>query len=97
MTREEVLRILAEHRDELRRDWKVQSLSLFGSVARNEAGPASDVDLLVEFSEGVGLFHLIRTQHHLEEILGRPVDLVTPGGLKRQLRDQILQEAILAT
>ena len=57
MKRDEVLKILADQRDTLKA-FSVKSLSLFGSVARDEATEASDVDLLVEFDRPVGLFHL---------------------------------------
>jgi predicted nucleotidyltransferase len=55
MKRQEVLGILHKHESELRKNFGVQSLSLFGSVARDEARPDSDVDLLVEFNRPVGL------------------------------------------
>ena len=76
----------------------VKSLALFGSVVRDEATAASDVDLLVEFDgRPVGLFHLSRTQHYLETILGVPrVDLVLRDGIKPALRERILREAIRA-
>jgi hypothetical protein len=98
MTRTQVLKTIADHREELARDFGVKSLALFGSVARNEATSVSDVDLLVEFDgRPVGLFHLSRTQHHLEIILGIPrVDLVLRDGIKPALRDHILREAIHA-
>jgi len=95
MTRDEVLRILREHREDLTR-LGVKSLALFGSAARDKAGEASDVDLLVEFDRPVGLFEFIHVKELLERVLDCPVDLVTPDALKRQLRDQILQEAVHA-
>jgi uncharacterized protein len=95
MQRSEVMAILSAHRAELRRRG-VRSLALFGSVARDEAGPTSDVDLLVELERPAGLFALLDVQEYLEQILGRKVDLVTRGGLKRQLRERILAEAIHA-
>ena len=95
MRREEALRILAEHRDEIA-GFGVKSLSLFGSVARDEAGPESDVDVLAEFARPVGIFEFLDVQEYLEGILGRKVHLATPGGLHRRLRDRILREAIRA-
>ncbi len=71
-------------------------LALFGSVARDEARSDSDVDLLVEFAEPIGFFHLFRVRRRLEEILGARVDLTTPGGLRPELRDGILAEAVSA-
>lgn len=95
MRRDEVLAILSAHRAELHA-LGVKSLSVFGSVARDEAGPESDVDLLVEFDRPVGYFHLFDVQDYLEKLLGRRVDLVTPDALRRQLRGRILREAIRA-
>jgi uncharacterized protein len=95
MRRADAIKLIEAHRDELR-GLGVRSLSVFGSVARDEAGADSDVDLLAEFSEPIGYFHLFRVQHRLEEILGARVDLTTPGGLRPELRDEVLAEAIRA-
>lgn len=96
MRREEALEILREHSGELKSSFGVRTLSLFGSVARDEAGPESDVDLLVEFEETIDLFEFVRLQMELERLFGRKVDLVVPDALKRQLRDRILGEAVRA-
>ena len=95
MQRDEILRLLREHQSELSR-FGVRSLAVFGSVARDEARPESDVDILVEFGEPVGLFEFVRLQIHLQELLGRQVDLVTRDALRPMMRDQILDEAIYA-
>jgi predicted nucleotidyltransferase len=97
MNRQDVFKIIADHREELARDFGIKSLALFGSVARDEATSVSDVDLLVEFDRPVGLFHLSRTQHHLESVLGiSKVDLVLRDGIKPALKERILREAIYA-
>ena len=96
MDRDKALQILSEHKDELKEKHGVKSIAIFGSTARNEATPDSDVDILVEFERPIGLFELSRLQFHLESILARDVDLTTPGGLIPQLRDQILEEAVYA-
>ena len=95
MTRDELVRILGEHRSELDAHG-VQSLALFGSMARDEAGPESDVDLLVEYSRPVGLFEVVDLKEYLEKLLGRRVDLVLREDLKPRIRDRILGEAIPA-
>lgn len=76
----------------------VKSIAVFGSVARNEAASDSDIDLLVEFhpEERVGLFRFIELKQYLEDLFGCEVDLVTRNGLKPQLREGILAEAISA-
>ena len=98
MHRNQVLKIIAQHREKLAREFRIKSLALFGSAVRDEATPASDVDLLVEFDgRPVGLFHLSRIQHYLESILGvSKVDLVLRDGIKPALKEHILREAINA-
>ena len=95
MRKDEVLRILKEHRRELEQ-YGAKSLAIFGSVARGESTDRSDIDILVEIVDNVGLFEFVRLKNHLEKILGCPVDLVTQEALKKQLRDRILREAIYA-
>jgi hypothetical protein len=95
MRRAEALRVIAQHERELR-ELGVRSLSLFGSVARDQAATGSDIDLLVEFERPVGYFHLFEVQDRLENFLGCKVDLVTPGGLRPELRQGILAEAVRA-
>jgi len=72
----------------------VRRLSLFGSVLRDDFGPDSDVDVLVEFEPGKtpGL-RFFAMQDELSEILGRKVDLNTPNFLGRDVRDQVIAEA----
>ena len=93
MTRDEVMRVLSEHREELSR-LGVKSLAMFGSSVRDEATEASDVDLLVEFDAPIGLFEFIDVKEFLEGILGRPVDLGTPDALHPRLRARVLREAV---
>lgn len=95
MERDTILKLLAGRKAELER-LGVKSLSLFGSFARGEEKPTSDVDILVEFSRPVGYFAYMDVKEYLEKLLRRKVDLVTPDALKRQLRDRILSEAVRA-
>jgi uncharacterized protein len=95
MRRQEALTILANHQNTLK-DLGVESLILFGSVARDEARIDSDIDLLVEFNRPVGLFPFIRLKRYLEEILESSVDLGTPDSLKPYLREPVFREAIRA-
>lgn len=94
MRRDQVLALLKMNRDRLRSEYGVKSLTLFGSVARDEARPDSDVDLLVEFDRPVGYFGLFRLQDDLAGLLGRPVDLGTPASLKERMRPQVFSECI---
>jgi predicted nucleotidyltransferase/DNA-binding XRE family transcriptional regulator len=70
----------------------VTVLGLFGSAARGEDGPDSDVDLLIDVPDGVGLFALGRLETELRELLGAPVDLVPLSGLKPHVRREVLAE-----
>jgi len=94
MKREDIIRILKEQQKTLTERYNVERLSLFGSVARGEARDDSDVDLLVEFSQPVGLFQFIELQQWLQSFLGCDVDLGTPRSLKSAIKDQVLREAI---
>jgi predicted nucleotidyltransferase len=95
MRRAEVLRMLAEHRNELER-LGVASLTLFGSVARDEAGPDSDVDLLVELKRPMGLFEFFAIRDRIEAILGVAVDLGMPDALKPRVRERASKDAVRA-
>ena len=94
MNRDEVIRFLSSHREELEERFHVVSLMLFGSTARGEAGPDSDVDLLVEFSETPGLTEYMSFKFWLEDGLGRPVDLVMKKALKPWARPLVEAESI---
>lgn len=95
MKRAEVLAILESHRESLQK-LGVKSLELFGSVARDDAHPDSDVDFLVEITIKATLFDLFSVQHYLEDILGCKVDLGTKSALRQHLREPVLQESIRA-
>jgi len=90
------LMLFSTHADEVDaicRRYRVRSLRVFGSVARGTAGKASDIDLLVEFTEPVSLLHLVRLQRELSDVLGRPVDLVTEKALSPYMRPQVVADA----
>ncbi len=97
MNRDEILEILKAHRDELRKRFGVKSLAVFGSVARGEAGPDSDVDILVEFEGRATFDRYMGLKFFLEDLLGRRVDLVTWKALKPRLRPYVNREAIYVT
>lgn len=96
MQRDQALKILSEHQEVLHSRYGIATISVFGSVARNEAGKASDVDILVTFEESPGMFGFLKLKEYLEKILASRVDLVTRKALKKQLSERILKEAIRA-
>lgn len=69
--------------------------AVFGSVARHEARKDSDIDLLVDAPEGTSSFDFISFKQLIEHVLGRDIDLVSYGGLKAKLDDDIRREAVL--
>jgi hypothetical protein len=70
----------------------VEMLGVFGSVARQEATPDSDVDLLVRFRRARSLLQIVRIERELSAIIGRRVDLLTEAAISPYLRDQVLRE-----
>jgi len=95
MKRDDVLATIAKHQKQLQ-EMGVKFLNLFGSVARDEASPDSDVDFLVEFNQPGGLFQLLQVQYYLEDILGVSVDLGTEDALREHLREPVLKDVICA-
>ena len=71
-----------------------KNIRVFGSAARGEGGPASDVDLLVDMEKGRNLLDLVGFWQDLEELLGCRVDVITDGGISPYLRERIYAEAI---
>lgn len=88
MKRAKVLALLAAHREELAA-FGVRRLALFGSVARDAAGPTSDVDLLVEFEGRATFDRYVELSFYLEALLHRSVDLVTIESLRGFMREVI--------
>lgn len=88
MTRDDVLTRLRAHEAELRAAG-IEALDLFGSVARGDAGPDSDVDLACRLrpGSGVGLLEFVGLQQAMEDWLGRPVDLVSSRAMKGRFGD----------
>lgn len=70
-------------------------LAVFGSVARGQARPDSDIDLIVETPQGTSTFDFIRFKQLVEQVLGREIDLIDYGGLQPGLDDDIRREAVL--
>lgn len=85
---EPILKTIAEERG-------YRGLAIFGSVARHQARPDSDIDLIVEAPDGTSIFGFLGFKHLIEQVLDREIDLVDYGGLKPLLDDDIRREAVL--
>lgn len=94
MSGAETLTLLREHKPILAQRYGVVELALFGSTVRDEAGPDSDVDILVRLDDRPGWTRFFDVQRYLEEVLGRPVDLVVERALRAELRPFIDAEAV---
>jgi uncharacterized protein len=92
MSRSEILQILAARREDLAR-MGVESMAIFGSVARDKARSDSDVDLLVYFQGPATFNGYMDLKFFLEDLLGRPVDLVTRKSIRPRLKTRIENEA----
>jgi predicted nucleotidyltransferase len=91
---EEIQAILRKHLPELRREYGVRSLGIFGSYTRGDAKKGSDLDILVEFERIGTLLEYIRLEDTLTDLLGVKVDLVDRSTLKPGIKSRILREAI---
>lgn len=87
--------ILKTHKPLLQKKYKVKEIGVFGSYVHGEQSAASDIDILVQFSEPVG-WEFLDLKEFLESILDLKVDLVTVNALKRQIKDKILKEVVYA-
>jgi predicted nucleotidyltransferase len=94
MRRDEAISALRSYLPDLRRDFGVRRIALFGSTARDEASQESDVDLLVDFESGPTFDSFMGLKLYLEDHLGRRVDLVTPSALKPRMRSVVEREAL---
>jgi len=92
---EVLLEVAAPILKALASEYGFSRLAAFGSVARHQARKDSDIDLLVEAPEGTSSFAFIRFRQMIEQVLGREIDLVSYGGLKPKLDDDIRREAVL--
>ena len=91
---EDIRSILREHMDELRARYGVRSIEIFGSYVRGEQREDSDLDLLVEFEEPVGLLRISMLQVYLSDLLGIKVDVIPKDSLRRELWDSVSREAV---
>jgi hypothetical protein len=94
MNRDQTLALLTQHKPVLTERFGVRRLALFGSVARDTAREDSDVDILVGFDQPPKPSAFFGVQFYIEDLLGRPVDLVTETALRPQLKPYVERDAI---
>ncbi|MEF8772569.1 nucleotidyltransferase family protein [Halodesulfurarchaeum sp.] len=85
---------LTSLKSDLEATYPIRELGLFGSYARDEQGPESDLDILVTFDRPVTLFELVRLENELSRHLGTDVDLVTRESLRPQIRSQVEKDVV---
>ena len=91
---DDIKAVVHKHSDFLRDTYHVEKIGVFGSVARGDNRETSDIDVLVEFSEPIGMFKFIKLEEYLSQLIGKKVDLVTQKALKPTIKDDILQEVV---
>ena len=94
MNRQEILTRLTNHAGQIRQLFSVRKLSIFGSVARDQADENSDVDILVEFAKKPNFDCFMDLKFYLEDLLGTRIDLVTRNALRPRMSQLIEQELI---
>ena len=84
--RDEILRIAGRY--------GATNIRIFGSTARGEGGPESDIDLLIDLEHGRSLLDLIAIKQDLQDLLGCKVDVVTEAAISPRIRDEIIDQAV---
>lgn len=87
-----IKKILKLHKRELGEKFKVREIGIFGSYVRGEARSKSDIDILIEFQEPIGLFEFMDLEEYLENLFKTKVDLVSKKALKPRIGKYILDE-----
>ena len=85
---------IGQHLPTLRRDFFVDKIGIFGSFTHNDATDKSDIDILVDLTRPISMFHFLDLEEKLSKILGRKVDLVTTKALKPAIKNQILDSVV---
>ncbi|MGQ3683460.1 MAG: AAA family ATPase [Candidatus Loosdrechtia sp.] len=91
-TLEEIKEIISQHKDELKKQYGIKEIGIFGSYVRDDQDESSDVDILVEFERPIGFIKFMQLENSISELLGIKVDLVTKKALKPYIGKRILQE-----
>jgi len=95
ITKQIIIETLISQFPKLRNDFKVKRIGLFGSYSQNQANEESDIDLIIEFNEPIGL-QFIQLCDYLENLFHKKVDVITPAGLK-SIRVKSIVDNILNT
>ena len=91
---DELKRKISEHKHEAEEKYKVKEIGIFGSYVRGEQKKGSDIDILVEFKEPIGLFKFMDLEEYLKKLLGIKVDLISRKALKPRIGERILKEVV---
>ena len=94
MATEDISTRLAQLKPKLEQEYPISELGIFGSYARGEQQPDSDLDVLVAFEQPVTLFDLVRLENELTEELGIEVDLVTKDSLKPRIESRVRDDLV---
>jgi predicted nucleotidyltransferase len=89
-----ILDQLRSMRHELREQYHVKRIGVFGSYSRNDQTKESDLDLVVEFDQSIGMMAFVHLQNLIADRLNLKIDLVTPDGLHPLIRDQVMHEVV---
>ena len=94
INKEDILKKLKKLKEGIKKNYRVKSIGIFGSYVNNKQKDTSDIDFLVEFEDDADLFHFIGLSRYLEELFNTKVDVVSKPSLKKELKQQILQEVM---
>jgi len=94
MNQTEIVQLLTTLKKEIRQQYKAQIKGIFGSVARGEAQPDSDLDILVEFDEGATLLDLAGLGNYLEDLLHQKVDILSQRAVRDEIKDTIYSDLV---
>jgi len=89
-----ILVYLQENKTQLKENYQLAKIGVFGSFARNEQNTQSDIDIIVEFEKTPGMIKFIQLEEYLSNVLNNKVDLVTVHSINSTIKEQILKEAI---
>lgn len=94
MTKDEIIEILNEVKDEVKGKYRAEIKGIFGSYARGDEKKTSDIDIIVDFEKGADLFDLVETSIFLEEKLSCKVDIIPRDSIRSEIKELVLQETI---